>query len=86
VCVLVSLLVLLEKIRELLDESLNIVDQHRKSVKGEEILWNEYRRDLRNTYVRLRMVMEKMYADRVLDPEERKVVIKILKGELKEVV
>ena len=85
-CVLVSLLVLLEKIRELLDESLNIVDQHRKSVKGEEILWNEYRRDLRNTYVRLRMVMEKMYADRVLDPEERKVVIKILKGELKEVV
>jgi len=84
---LVSLLVLLEKIRELLDESLNIVDQHRKSVKGEEeILWNEYRRDLRNTYVRLRMVMEKMYADRVLDPEERKVVIKILEGELKEVV
>jgi len=84
---LVSLLVLLEKIRELLDESLNIIDQRRKSVKGEEeILWNEYRRDLRNTYVRLRMVMEKMYADRVLDPEERKVVIKILEGELKEVV
>jgi hypothetical protein len=81
------LLVLLEKIRELLDESLNIIDQRRKSVKGEEeILWNEYRRDLRNTYVRLRMVMEKMYADRVLDPEERKVVIKILEGELKEVV
>jgi hypothetical protein len=35
---LVGLLVLLEKIRELLDESLNIVDQRRKSVKG--ILWN----------------------------------------------
>jgi hypothetical protein len=32
------------------------------------------------------MVMEKMYADRVLDPEEQKAIIKILEGELKEVV
>ena len=73
----------IEETRRLLDESLKIVDEQRE--KGGEVaeLYDDYRADLREMYSKLYALMGKMYADRVLDPEERKAVALILEAETK---
>ena len=73
----------IEEARRLLDEALKLVDEQREKGGETAELYDDYRFDLREMYSKLHALMGKMYADRVLDPEERRAVALILEAETK---
>jgi hypothetical protein len=71
-----ELIPLLEKLREVLDEMVKVVDGRIEKSEGEKREnYKEYRSILREMYGRLGELMNKMYIDRVLDPDENKALL-----------
>ena len=62
----------------LFDDTLKIIDERSKGSEGRaREAYEEYRLILREMYGRLGELMKKMYADRILDPEEIKALPEI---------
>jgi len=74
-----ELIPLLEKLREVFDEMVKVVDGRIEKSEGEKREnYKEYRSILREMYGRLGELMNKMYIDKVLDPDESKALLSII--------